>query len=79
MPPSRPGRAADVPEGFLRVIGLMSGTSYDAIEAAAADLTLDGDTLHLRPLGHLSVPYPDDLRNLIATALPPATTTAQAI
>ncbi|ARF59146.1 anhydro-N-acetylmuramic acid kinase [Streptomyces gilvosporeus] len=63
----------------MRVIGLMSGTSYDAIEAAAADLTLDGDTLHLRPLGHLSVPYPDDLRNLIATALPPATTTAQAI
>ena len=28
----------------MRVIGLMSGTSYDAIEAAAADLTLAGDT-----------------------------------
>ncbi|KIZ16453.1 anhydro-N-acetylmuramic acid kinase [Streptomyces natalensis] len=61
----------------MRVIGLMSGTSYDAVEAAAADLTLDGDTLRLRPLGHLSVPYPDDLRNLIAAALPPATTTAR--
>ncbi|MET7275990.1 anhydro-N-acetylmuramic acid kinase [Streptomyces flaveolus] len=63
----------------MRVIGLMSGTSYDAIEAAAADLTLDGDTLHLRPLGHLSVPYPDGLRDLISATLPPATTTTQAV
>lgn len=61
----------------MRVIGLMSGTSYDAIEAAAADLTLDGDTLLLRPLGHLSAPYPDDLRDLIAATLPPAATTTQ--
>ncbi|MEV7323955.1 anhydro-N-acetylmuramic acid kinase [Streptomyces sp. NPDC093970] len=63
----------------MRVIGLMSGTSYDAIEAAAADLTLDGDTLLLRTLGHLSVPYPDDLRALIEAALPPAATTMRAV
>ncbi|MET8646818.1 anhydro-N-acetylmuramic acid kinase [Streptomyces sp. NPDC004675] len=63
----------------MRVIGLMSGTSYDAIEAAAADLTLDGDTLLLRPLGHLSVPYPDDLRALISDTLPPAATTMQSV
>ncbi|MFE3164185.1 anhydro-N-acetylmuramic acid kinase [Streptomyces sp. NPDC059224] len=63
----------------MRVIGLMSGTSYDAIEAAAADLTLDGDTLLLRPLGHLSAPYPDDLRALIAATLPPATTTMRSV
>ncbi|MEU4092873.1 anhydro-N-acetylmuramic acid kinase [Streptomyces sp. NPDC026673] len=63
----------------MRVIGLMSGTSYDAIEAAAADLTLDGDTLLMRPLGHLSVPYADDLRDLIAATLPPAATTTQAV
>ncbi|MGW4072470.1 anhydro-N-acetylmuramic acid kinase [Streptomyces asiaticus] len=63
----------------MRVIGLMSGTSYDAIEAAAADLTLDGDILRLRPLGHLSRPYPGDLRDLIAATLPPAATTVQAV
>ncbi|GAA2734590.1 anhydro-N-acetylmuramic acid kinase [Streptomyces nogalater] len=63
----------------MRVIGLMSGTSYDAIEAAAADLALDGDTLLLRPLGHLCVPYPDDLRDHIAAALPPAPTTTRAV
>ncbi|MGV9247715.1 anhydro-N-acetylmuramic acid kinase [Streptomyces sp. NPDC003710] len=63
----------------MRVIGLMSGTSYDAIEAAATDLTLDGDTLHMRPLGHLTVPYPDELHELIAATLPPAPTTTQAV
>lgn len=63
----------------MRVIGLMSGTSYDAIEVAAADLRLDGDTLVLRHLGHLSIPYPEDLRDLIAATLPPAATTAEAI
>ncbi|MFF3196039.1 anhydro-N-acetylmuramic acid kinase [Streptomyces misionensis] len=63
----------------MRVIGLMSGTSFDAIEVAAADLTLDCETLFLRPLGHLSVPYHDDLRDLIAATLPPAATTTQAI
>jgi anhydro-N-acetylmuramic acid kinase len=63
----------------MRVIGLMSGTSYDAIEAAAAELTLDGDILLMRPLGHLSVPYADDLRDLIAATLPPAATTAEAV
>ncbi|MFB7596695.1 anhydro-N-acetylmuramic acid kinase [Streptomyces sp. NPDC056160] len=63
----------------MRVIGLMSGTSYDAIEAAAADLALDGDTLLLRPLGHLSLPYPQRVRDLIAATLPPAATTSQAV
>jgi anhydro-N-acetylmuramic acid kinase len=71
--------AERAPGGVVRVIGLMSGTSFDAIEAAAADLTLDGATLLMRPLGHLSVPYPDDLRGLIAASLPPAATTTQAL
>ena len=55
-----------------RVIGLMSGTSFDAIDAAAADIELEGDVLHLRPLGSLSAPYDDDLREELAAALPPA-------
>ncbi|GAA2586336.1 anhydro-N-acetylmuramic acid kinase [Streptomyces lienomycini] len=66
-------------ENIVRVIGLMSGTSYDAIEAAAADLELRGDTLEMRPLGHLSAPYPDRLRDLIATSLPPSATTVRTV
>ncbi|GAA1548229.1 anhydro-N-acetylmuramic acid kinase [Kribbella hippodromi] len=63
----------------MRVIGLMSGTSYDAIDAAAADLRLEGDQLVLTPLGMLSQPYPDELRNGIATSLPPASTTMEQV
>ena len=60
----------------MRVIGLMSGTSYDAIDAAAADLRLDGDGgLVLRPLGMVSGAYEAGLREALAGALPPARTT----
>ncbi|MFC4949847.1 anhydro-N-acetylmuramic acid kinase [Pseudonocardia sp. GCM10023141] len=63
----------------MRVIGLMSGTSYDAVDAAAADLHLDGTTLVLRPLGAIGVPHPADLRDRIAAVLPPAAVTAAAL
>ncbi|PJN01486.1 anhydro-N-acetylmuramic acid kinase [Streptomyces sp. CB01201] len=58
----------------MRVIGLMSGTSYDAIDAAAADLSLVGDSLALTPLGLVSEDYDDGLREALAAALPPAAT-----
>ncbi|MGW2092461.1 anhydro-N-acetylmuramic acid kinase [Promicromonospora sukumoe] len=61
----------------LRVVGLMSGTSHDGVDAAACDLRLAGDTLTLTPLGHLSVPYPTALRNELVAALPPAATSAE--
>ncbi|MFJ8540085.1 anhydro-N-acetylmuramic acid kinase [Streptomyces sp. NPDC093591] len=58
----------------MRVIGLMSGTSYDAIDAAAAELDLVGDSLVLGPLGLVSETYDDGLREALAAALPPGTT-----
>jgi anhydro-N-acetylmuramic acid kinase len=63
----------------VRVIGLMSGTSLDAIDAAAADIALSGDELRLRPLGAISCAWPADLRAEVQAALPPAPTTAQAV
>ncbi|GHB15315.1 anhydro-N-acetylmuramic acid kinase [Streptomyces viridiviolaceus] len=59
----------------MRVIGLMSGTSYDAIDAAAADLELDGDSLVMRPLGMVSEEYDEPLRRALADALTPAAVT----
>jgi anhydro-N-acetylmuramic acid kinase len=56
---------------------MMSGTSFDGIDAAAADLELDGDRIVLRPLGGVGVPYPDELRARIAAVLPPAATTIE--
>ena len=55
-----------------RVIGLMSGTSYDGIDVAAADLALDGDQVTLTPLGALEVRHDDEVRALITRVLPPA-------
>lgn len=63
----------------MRVIGLMSGTSYDAIDAAAADLRIEGDQLVLTPLGMLSHSYSDALRAELARSLPPATTTLEQV
>ncbi|MFH9074772.1 anhydro-N-acetylmuramic acid kinase [Streptomyces alboflavus] len=59
----------------MRVIGLMSGTSHDAIDAGAVDLTLDGESLRLTPLGLISRAYDDELRAALTAALPPAATT----
>jgi anhydro-N-acetylmuramic acid kinase len=61
------------------VLGLMSGTSMDGIDVAAADLTLEGESLVLRPLGHLGVPYSESLRAELAAVLPPASSSAEAV
>ncbi|MBC7551875.1 MAG: anhydro-N-acetylmuramic acid kinase [Cellulomonas sp.] len=63
----------------MRVIGLMSGTSYDAIDGAAADLRLEGDTLVLTPLGLMSRAYSVALRAAVEAALPPASTTMEQV
>lgn len=58
----------------MRIIGMMSGTSYDAIDAVAVDITRDRDALVLTPLGVLSEAYPQELRTALATQMPPAPT-----
>ncbi len=58
---------------WTRVIGMISGTSYDGIDVAAADLSLDGGEVVLSPLGALQMSYDDEVRDLIAQVLPPAT------
>jgi anhydro-N-acetylmuramic acid kinase len=63
----------------VRVIGMISGTSYDAIEAVAADLELDGSTVVVDMLGHVSAPYPPELYNAVASLLPPAPTTIEQV
>jgi anhydro-N-acetylmuramic acid kinase len=63
----------------MRVIGLISGTSFDAVEAVAADLALEDDVVVCDLLGSLSVAYPADLRARIAALLPPALTTVDEV
>jgi anhydro-N-acetylmuramic acid kinase len=63
----------------MRVAGLMSGTSFDGIDAAVADIELEGDTLALACVGELSAPYDEALRRDLAAALPPAQTTLEMV
>ncbi len=61
------------------VVALMSGTSVDAIDVAAADLRFDaeadgGPAIRMRLLGHHEHPWPDSLRNRLLGLLPPAET-----
>ncbi|MDR1386439.1 MAG: anhydro-N-acetylmuramic acid kinase [Propionibacteriaceae bacterium] len=60
----------------MRVLGLISGTSHDGVDAALVDfdqLGPDG-ALSGRLLASDSVPYPDQLRSQLTAVLPPQST-----
>lgn len=60
----------------MRVIGMISGTSFDGIDVAIADLSFDGDAVLLRPVSDFTYPYAADVADSIAAALPPHQITA---
>jgi anhydro-N-acetylmuramic acid kinase len=63
----------------MTVIGMISGTSYDAIDAAVADLDLTGEEIVCHPRGLHSTDVPGPLRARIAAALPPHRTTLEEV
>jgi anhydro-N-acetylmuramic acid kinase len=58
------------------VLGLISGTSMDAIDVAAADFSWRERAIALRPLGHAEHPWPTATHARLIGLLPPARTTA---
>lgn len=63
----------------MRIVGLISGTSMDGIDAAVAHLEYKDGEIELQPLGSTTFPYEAQLRNELGAVLPPATTTAEAV
>ena len=63
----------------MKVVGIISGTSFDAIETAVAEMDLEGDTLVLRPLGARGFDYDVELREAVKVTLPPAATSMEEV
>lgn len=57
----------------MRIMGMMSGTSVDAVDVAIAEITETGDALELRQIWHAEFPWDETLRSEILSVLPPAT------
>ena len=74
-----PTFALPFPSDGARVLGLISGTSFDAVEAVAADFRLEGDLVRCALVAHRSRPFPGALRDQIARILPPAPTSIEAV
>ncbi|MEW1974243.1 anhydro-N-acetylmuramic acid kinase [Microbacterium profundi] len=58
----------------MRVLGLISGTSHDGIDAAVVDFEEDGGAVRGEVIASTSVPYGAELRARLVAALPPAQT-----
>lgn len=63
----------------MRVLGMISGTSHDAIEVAVADLELVSDQVQAALVASVTVEFRADLRAAVAAALPPRTTTMEQV
>ncbi|QYH36573.1 anhydro-N-acetylmuramic acid kinase [Salinibacterium sp. M195] len=59
----------------MRVLGMISGTSHDGIDAAVVDFVEHDGALTGTVLHDVSTPYSPELRARIVAALPPAQTT----
>lgn len=59
----------------MRILGLISGTSHDGIDAAVVDFAIHEGGLDARVMAHDSYLYPAPLRRELVAALPPAPTT----
>lgn len=59
----------------MRVIGLISGTSHDGVDGCHVEFEQSGAGLEARIVASNVVPYPPELRERIAAALPPNPTT----
>jgi anhydro-N-acetylmuramic acid kinase len=63
----------------LKILGMMSGTSFDGIDSALCEFTWVDDEVYIKLLNFESVEYSTDLRKLIVDAMPPRKTSMQIV
>lgn len=63
----------------MRILGMISGTSHDGIDACLVTFTHSGDSLSGVVEYAASTPYPAALRERLVAALPPAQTTFEEV
>jgi anhydro-N-acetylmuramic acid kinase len=63
----------------MLIVGMMSGTSADGIDAALVEITGAPPRLQVRVIAHRTLPHRDDLRVQIFTAFRPETSNASRI
>ena len=59
----------------MKILGVMSGTSFDGIDSALCDFNIVGDEIQIQLLHFETSNYADEVRNRIVEAMPPLTTT----
>jgi len=55
----------------MKVIGMISGTSYDGIDVACCEFVQSADLVEVRVIGFESFKYSDSLHEMIADSMPP--------
>ena len=55
----------------MKIIGMISGTSFDGIDVACCEFTQTGDVIEVKQMGFSSFEYPVELHGLIANSMPP--------
>jgi anhydro-N-acetylmuramic acid kinase len=58
---------------------MISGTSFDAVEALLVELEFDGEVIVCDLVEHRSVPYPNAISQAISAILPPAASTIEQV
>ena len=63
----------------MKVIGMISGTSFDGMDVACCEFEQVGETIEIKQIGFSSIEYSSELHELIAESMPPQSITMERV